>query len=146
MQANLFQRMKHLDFYTTLIRLYSANSLKFSVLTGGGRSHFLSFCKSTSSPSHRAHAPRGGFFVSALVAVMLAFVLSSCTKERAGVREKEAGTVYQGFTVDFMKECFMQTDKGAENKKEYFVKDELILQQKAAILVAFLCFCRRNRK
>lgn len=138
--------MNHSALNKTLIRLYSANSLKYNTLTGGGRNRLLSFSKSTSSPSHRAHAPRGGFFVSALMAVMLAFVLSSCTKGRAGVREKEAGTVYQGFTVDFMKECFMQTDKGAENKKEYFVKDELILQQKAAILVAFLCFCRRNRK
>lgn len=138
--------MNHSALNKTPIRLYSANSLKYNTLTGGGRSRLLSFSKSTSSPSHRTYVLRGGFFVSALMAVMLAFVLSSCTKERAGVREKEAGTVYQGFTVDFMKECFMQTDKGAENKKEYFVKDELILQQKAAILVAFLCFCRRNRK
>lgn len=39
-------------------------------------------------------------FVSALMAVMLVFVLCSCTKERTAVREKEADSLCQGFTVD----------------------------------------------
>ena len=75
--------MSHSNFHTTPIRLYSANSLKYSILTlrGGGRSRLLSFRKSTSSPSHRTYVLRGGFFVSALMAVMLVFVLSGCTKE-----------------------------------------------------------------
>ena len=75
--------MNHSALNKTPIRLYSANSLKYSILTlrGGGRSRLLSFSKSTSSPSHRAFAPRGGFFVYVLMAVMLVFVLSNCTKE-----------------------------------------------------------------
>ena len=90
--------MNHSALNKTPIRLYSANSLKYSILTlrGGGRSRLLSFRKSTSSPSHRTYVLRGGFFVSALMAVMLVFVLSGCTKEPLRPFDSAQGQQAQG--------------------------------------------------
>ncbi len=100
--------MNNSTINNTPIRLYSANSLKYStlILMGGGRSRLLSFRKSTSSPSHRTYVLRGGFFVSALVAVMLAFVLCGCTKEPLRQAQSPSnpsdpyGTSSIGFTID----------------------------------------------
>lgn len=75
--------MNNSTINNTPIRSCSANSLKYSTLTWGGRNYLLSFCKSPFSPSHRARTFRGGFFVSALMAVMLVMLLCSCTKEGA---------------------------------------------------------------